>query len=62
MTATKLQAGTTVIKCDLPGHNLPVPVFCWTAEQVREVLASAEVEVVGVVGKDGEIVWRHHSS
>lgn len=61
MTATKLTPGTIILYSDLPGYEAPVPVFCWTAEQIRAVLESARVEVVGVVGKDGEIIIREPS-
>ena len=54
MTATRLTEGTTILYC-LQDCEL-LPVFCWTREVIEEVLASARVELVGVVDEQGRVV------
>ena len=54
MTATRLTEGTTILYCQL--DCTLVPVFCWDRETIEEVLASAKVELVGVVDEQGRVV------
>ena len=48
----------TVLYCDLSdqGYTPLTPVYCWTKEQTDAVLASAKVEMRGIVSKDGTVV------